>query len=347
MAGKGYKKRRRLFDLYSRHIRLYDSDQRDIFWCPLCLDGFRPEALGGPEPALTLAHVIPKSLGGRYCTLTCKSCNNDNGGHQIEAPLVERFLAEDCMAGAIRQEGRLSGTFGEIGVQFGRSPEQNAWSVFVLAERSNRDCLDSFKKHLFQAKAEGNTAFSMRLTVPYRHQPRCVEAALYQSAFLLMFAHFGYEFVVHPHFAQLREQIRRPGEGTWRTRIFTPTEESVHSLLGTREHAVMFLRNPTAIVTFLRLHPKGGRQRVLAVVLPGLDDPALPANDWKTFDGGVLPFQPEAVADTRHYMRECWLQTRTARQDVIQGGEQTGTAPHPSVSVGGPGASTTKMPGVA
>jgi hypothetical protein len=310
LAGRGRKKRNALFDLYSRHIALYEPDKRGIFVCPLCLDGFTGDALDGPDPALTLAHVIPKSLGGKLCTLTCKACNNENGGHRIEAPLVERFLAEDCMAGVIRQTGRLSGAFGDITVQFTRSPEQNGWSFFPVPEQSNQESLESYKKRLVEANGDPSMVFPIELSLPYRHQPRRVEAALYQSAFLLMFAHFGYEFVLHPHFAQLREQIRRPEEGTWRTRIVIPSENSVTALLGTRDHAVMFLRQPSAILTFLRLHPRGGRPRVLAVVLPGLDGPALPPGNWMSFEGGIVPYIPEALLRVKFFLFKLWRHTR-------------------------------------
>jgi hypothetical protein len=45
MAEKAAIKRRRLFDLYSRHIMLYEPDKQGIFVCPLCMRAFNDEAL--------------------------------------------------------------------------------------------------------------------------------------------------------------------------------------------------------------------------------------------------------------------------------------------------------------
>src|SRR5437899_1275830 len=109
--------RNRLFEFYSTHLSHCMPDRQGVFVCPLCLRSFTREALDGPTPRLSIAHVVPKKMGGRLCTLTCTECNN-NSGTRIEADLFERFLAEDTWNGAVKTEARLSGPFGNVGIDF-------------------------------------------------------------------------------------------------------------------------------------------------------------------------------------------------------------------------------------
>ena len=87
--------RLRLFDLYSRHFSLWEPEYQDIFACPLCERGFCRLSLAGDNPEVNLAHGIPASLGGTFCTLTCSKCNS-RGGTDLGATLagVERRAEE-------------------------------------------------------------------------------------------------------------------------------------------------------------------------------------------------------------------------------------------------------------
>jgi len=67
-------KRRRIFaylrlDLESSGI---STTTNDSLICPLCWSEVRFESL-------TLEHIVPKSLGGRRETLTCRNCNESIG----------------------------------------------------------------------------------------------------------------------------------------------------------------------------------------------------------------------------------------------------------------------------
>src|SRR5437868_5949014 len=98
MAGENARLRERLFDDYSERLARVQPEAAGTFICPLCQKPFTQAALSGNNPALTLAHVLPESLGGSFCTLTCAPCNNDMGS-DLEAFLLERFRAEDAMQG--------------------------------------------------------------------------------------------------------------------------------------------------------------------------------------------------------------------------------------------------------
>ncbi|MBK9209082.1 MAG: hypothetical protein IPL71_12575 [Anaerolineales bacterium] len=47
---------------------------------------------------LTLEHIIPSALGGKFITLTCKECNSKSG-ELLDAHLIQRLRTEDILTG--------------------------------------------------------------------------------------------------------------------------------------------------------------------------------------------------------------------------------------------------------
>jgi hypothetical protein len=301
-------KRQRPFNRFSGQITLYEPAKEGLFFCPLCMRAFTEDALEGPDPYLSLAHVIPKRFGGRLCTLTCKPCNNLLG-EEKESALFDRLIAEDRSAGFGRVPARMTGPFGEIGIDLQFPSDGRTWSMHEVRERSNPAHLEALHAYLNDLSGGQPREFNFTTTIRYDHRPRQAEAALYQSAYLLMFSYFGYEFVTHSHFAELRERVLHPEESGWKTRIIIPGDDVLAGFMLTRSYAVMFVCQPSAVLVFLRLHPKTGRDRVLAVVLAGLDTPLLPAGKWERFKGCIAPYSPDQVLKTKFYMRKLWLFT--------------------------------------
>jgi hypothetical protein len=294
-------KRRWLFDLYSENLSFYLPKLAGSFACPLCLDVYSREALDGLNPSVSLAHIIPDSLGGTACTLTCTACNNDNGS-DVEKFLTERLIAEDRVAGVGRINARLSGSFGNIGVEWEWSPDQRSWSLYGLPEQSNPAHFAALQQCLTEAACNPKRSFEFSLTPQYRHEPRRTEAAMYQSAYLLMFSYFGYEFAFHPQFQPMRERIVCPGNEGWKTEIAVLSDEVGNAVLGSRHQGVLFLYEPPALVAVLRMCPKEGRKkgrsRVFGVVLTGCDFSSADKVEGKTIKGGIVPYSPEALIDS-------------------------------------------------
>jgi hypothetical protein len=119
MGRNGAAERERLFTLYSRQLDRFRVDPPGIFVCPLCRVGVGPETLRGPNPLVSLAHVVPQALGGRHYTLTCTACNNGNGT-RLEAALCDKLRYDDWCVGVGTRPARLTGDFGELGVEFRR-----------------------------------------------------------------------------------------------------------------------------------------------------------------------------------------------------------------------------------
>ena len=122
MAGKNAARRGRLFDLYVRQPGHEDVTQGRIFWCPLCRRPFEREATAGDNPRLTLAHIIPESLGGNWTTLACADCNNGNG-HEIEVDLLASHRFADWAAGRGTMKVRM-GEDGKVRAESRRDPQK-------------------------------------------------------------------------------------------------------------------------------------------------------------------------------------------------------------------------------
>jgi len=78
---------------------------------------------------LTLAHIIPESLGGTWTTLACAVCNNGHG-HEIEVDLLTSHRFTDWAAGRGTMKVRM-GEGGKVRAESRRDPETHHLSFEV------------------------------------------------------------------------------------------------------------------------------------------------------------------------------------------------------------------------
>lgn len=309
MAGENAKLRENLFNDYSG--RFADvGGQADSVQCPICLTIFGRDALVGDRPKLTLAHVLPESLGGTFCSLACAGCNNDIGS-DLEAFLIERFRAEDAMNGVGKLPGRLVGDFGSIGVEFQAAPPGEPWTVLVIEKQTNAADLQKLNLALGAKLDAPSTKIAAQIMPRSRNRPNRVSAALYQSAYLLMFAYFGYDVVNDLRYAKLREQILRPDEDILQAEFDMPPEAWANKELPDN-HGVLIVKEPEPfIMPVFRLRPVGGRSRVIGVRLPGLDNTTWPRPRPKgRVKGVVVRFRRAKDDGSRLALREVWEQAK-------------------------------------
>jgi hypothetical protein len=304
MAGENGARRERLFNDFSQRLTQIRAGIVDTFICPFCEQAFTRADLAGDK--LTLAHVLPDALGGSFCTLACAACNN-NMGRDVEAYLIEHYRAEDAMQGTGKLAGRMHGPFGNVGVEVETSPD-GPWTLIVIDKQTNPAVLEALAKALSAPPASGNAQVAASIELRYRKNPSRVSAALYQSAYLLMFAYFGYEFMFDPRFEKLREQIRKPDEAILPGSFDVPPDDWADNTLKPYPHGVLLVKQPSAfIMPVFRLRPDQGRSRVVGVPLPGLDDanwPSLgPRGHVKAV---VVRFRPENDNGRRLGLREAW-----------------------------------------
>jgi HNH endonuclease len=274
MAGENAAKRGRLFDLYVREPGHQDLTQGRLFWCPLCRRPFGREATAGDNPRLTLAHIISASLGGTWTTLACADCNSGHG-HQIEAHLLasHRFTDWAARCGTIKVR---MGEGGKVRAESRRDQKANQLSFNVTTPMVNPS-VRLHKEQLTAMVQNPSVGQELKVTFPWFRPGWCWAAAC-QSAYLLMFKYFGYDFARNLRYNLLRDQVFRSG-GTGRIRnvLILPSEVADQFLEG-RQAAVVFVREPMrAILAVLRFKSPGGLDQVLAVGMPGPDEPPLTA----------------------------------------------------------------------
>lgn len=321
MAGNAARKRERLFDDFSKRLARARGEPVGPFLCPLCGQTFLRAALEKEPPDVSLAHVVSEALSGGFCTLTCTRCNNDLGS-ELEAYLIERFRAEDALRGTGRLAGRLEGPFGSVGVEVEVTQAGGPWSLFVIEPQSHPIHVAELNAALDAPADDEPAKISVKLQPHVRHQPKRVTAALYQSAYLLMFAYFGYDVVFDERFAKLREQILKPDDEILPAAFPVPPDEwAAQNLNAERPHAIMFVKEPASeIRAMFRMQPLDGLPRVLSIRLPGLDDPQWPTAPANGHTKGVLVrFRPENDDGARPTLRDLWERAKSMPMNAERG----------------------------
>ena len=184
------------------HLRQYSRSLEDCFLCPLCLKQF------GRVPNLSeivaREHIIPRSLGGRLVTLTCKSCNNSDGT-RIESDLVQRVLLD------ARKRYPLAGV--EIGgakirAEF-RVPQgdDDVIEIVVLGKQSDPRQEEKARRSLTEEDWVGR---SFQVNLEFGYNERRSDVALMRSAYLYMFWALGYMYVLDTSARFIRELLCDP-----------------------------------------------------------------------------------------------------------------------------------------
>jgi hypothetical protein len=306
-------RRERLFELFTRQPGHEEMTRGEYFFCPICRNPFGRDALGADNLRLSLAHIIPDVLGGTWTTLTCVTCNNEKGGRDLEADLVESLRLGDWLEGIGPIRVRI-GDEGRVRAELRRFPAENRLAFTITTPMANPATADLKRRgDEIQRKASGSLRF--RLRFPLYRARRCW-AAVCQSAYLLLFGQFGYDFARHPTYSRLREQIIRPDEHLLDGNIFVLGENAAQILNGS-QGAVMFVNEPVrALLAVLRFRSPGKLEQVLGVMLPGPGDPDLPCLDLKRFSGAIVPYEPDLMSEQAGYL---WMRWHMWRKENEQG----------------------------
>jgi hypothetical protein len=198
-------RRRRAHKLFlelSQDLSTITSDLPDQVLCPLCLSAFNEQCLDSSEPTLTEEHIIPKELGGRRVTLTCKRCNNTHG-HEIDIHLIQRVRVMDSLAG--RGEWAIRGRIEVNGITV---PTDVDWKVPVgettsFNLRPNSPAVfDAIQQQMRSGQVQ-----SINVTMRGDYIPERVSLAVLRIAYLVMFHEFGYRYILSPAAGVIRETL--------------------------------------------------------------------------------------------------------------------------------------------
>lgn len=264
MAGKGSIERERLFSLYAGNLSIYHPTVTDKFLCPVCLTLFTRDALICDPSEVSLAHVIPKSVKGRLCTLVCRHCDNPIGS-AYDSQLAREKHFHDWVQGAANISGRLKYEDKEVAtecclkgstIEFRDIPKQyphTSWEQFLKAAVSDWS----------------NFKFSFMVST---FNPSKLSISILYSAFLMMFYQFGYEYVLSPNVNKVRQFIQGSGfpENMYKA-IFPLSKGS--SDIPSIFPSVSILTEPPTIRSFIVALPSPRKGEVTrCVLLPGFSN---------------------------------------------------------------------------
>jgi hypothetical protein len=274
MAGEHNAKRLRLFDLFVNQPGHADMTRGAYFFCPLCRQPFVRDDCVGDKPRLTLAHIVPDSQGGTWKTLSCASCNNDNG-RKIE----NDFLIQQKLSDWAHGRGPIPvwlGDDGKIKGEMTRDAVNNQIRIEILTPDQN----PAVAAHKERAKAaKPGDAFTM--TMPW-FRNGWSKATICQSAYLLMFRNFGYDFARCETYEPVLRQIRDPHQDHSDVLTAEVPPAAAAKLLEGKQAGVFFTCVPAkCILAVMRFRSPGKTDLFEAVAMPGPWEPPLTEFTWK------------------------------------------------------------------
>ena len=184
----------------------------DCYLCPLCLRPTTSSDLG-EDGTLTIEHAPPASQGGWGVTLTCKRCNHDLGGSQIDNHVANSSRLSEFLAGetpAIPE--RIALTVGDATIRgdlylgpgfIGFAGPSN--------QRANRPSdLERMDENIHAAFSGDQASLSAHIELQRRCDPDMVELSWIRSAYLAAFAEFGWKWALNPALQPIRDQLQDP-----------------------------------------------------------------------------------------------------------------------------------------
>jgi hypothetical protein len=181
-----------LINIFSRNLAIYCPDRPNTFVCPLC-KGLAPFAK--PEDIdhlISFAHILPEAVGGKQGVLACKDCNSTLGS-RIDFHITDEHNFGKWAAGDLPLDGRMIIGDTNLGISATLKDGQR-WELRVIPKITHPDQQKRAWKHI--ASMTGEDEVKVRL--PY-FNAKGRNAALMHTAFLSLFATFGYEYALSPN----------------------------------------------------------------------------------------------------------------------------------------------------
>jgi hypothetical protein len=208
MGDQGSNRRETLFGRFQRSQRdagLACDD--DFLLCPMC---WTPQRLGN----FTLEHIVPSAVGGRRTTLTCRTCNNQQG-RDLDAHLVKHHQVHDALNGFGGIPCRLNVNGKHLTVNFTAATEPIQLSMRVVGKASHPGHVLGL-----QGDSEAGNVDELQLRMNLGYDQNRMQTALLRIGYLALFHRFGYEYVAGKLAQRVRERIIDPTLATFRLPSF-------------------------------------------------------------------------------------------------------------------------------
>lgn len=180
-------------------------DYEGLYACPLCLKLFDVEAVHSGE--LTRDHTPPESLGGKLEVLTCKTCNNESGHRLEDEMLAEERFFEVLGADMGKRMTMKITTWGET-LNADVQIAGNSILIFGDPKRNHPDAHKRVMDRVGEAFENGPATSKFDFTLNFREpNRRMASVGWLKSAYLLMFAAFGYNYIFSSELEPVRSQL--------------------------------------------------------------------------------------------------------------------------------------------
>ncbi|HOJ54352.1 MAG: hypothetical protein WBL15_14200 [Phycisphaerae bacterium] len=282
----GRKTRLRLVRMFSANLAIYFPEYSNHFVCPLCkrvIEFKKPEDANG---WVSLAHFVPKSVGGKHVVLTCAECNNFFGS-KIDSAYAHALAYHRWLAGQRALPARMSLGEASLGVEMTKTGSN--WHFRVIARRTN----PAHEKCALEYICRSAGKFEGELTFRF-YNPSALGAEMIHSAVLTLFQSFGYEYALCPNADKMRAILRGKLSDPVVQKAVISLESNPELPVGT----VAVLTRPKRFRCFVVfLPPLTGDKSGFVVMMPGFRKEDWPpyrrfireVNETLTFSYRVIP----------------------------------------------------------
>lgn len=168
-------------------------------FCPLCTY-FKSDV-----SQITAEHVPQRCIGGRILCLTCRQCNSD-AGHKFEHMLPNELIVKNGINDApIRGSWEQGGTRINGDISF----SDNTLKLETISSINNPNNL---KIAIATAKELPSDSRELNISINVKYNKQKADIAYLKSAYLALFAKYGYNLIRHPVYNRIRNQIRNPNQ---------------------------------------------------------------------------------------------------------------------------------------
>lgn len=214
---KGLVRRKTIFDRFSNQLLLLSQhgllswrfENKKPYLCPICLREFNESDLeeNPKRNHLTLEDAPPEALGGKKVALTCKECNS-GCGHEIDNHLTDVIRNIDARyfykgskhRGTIEFEGKT------LSIELTSEGDGNL-TAYHRTKHNNPSLLERF---IFGIKNKAVGPILNFKPPKSKSETKRVNYALLKAQYIITFSKFGYIFLLHPKYTNIRRQLRHP-----------------------------------------------------------------------------------------------------------------------------------------
>jgi hypothetical protein len=161
----------------------------DHFLCPVCKSVFSREDLNN----ISLAHIVPKSMGGKLMTLACSKCDNRIGhDYDIHLSQEKEVLRQIEEKGLYSKLNCGSEKYGIIS----KWHLSNSGHLDIHIKPPDNVPANIWRKRMDEIAYSKNRKFQIKINL---FSPERRNISYIYSSFLLMFSKLGYEYIFSPN----------------------------------------------------------------------------------------------------------------------------------------------------